>query len=83
LESKVEWLYSEDSKLRREARKCGSFGVLNTSQPMRHRDHVTLNLLVKRQSVTLPPPFRKARPERFQVENKPFIASEILESRIP
>jgi hypothetical protein len=33
LESKVEWLYSEDSKLRREARECGSFGVLNTSQP--------------------------------------------------
>jgi hypothetical protein len=33
LESKVEWLYSEDSKLRREARMYRSFGVLNTSQP--------------------------------------------------
>jgi hypothetical protein len=33
LESKVEWLYSEDSKLRREAREYRSFGVLNTSQP--------------------------------------------------
>ena len=33
LESKVEWLNSEDSKLRREALECGSFGVLNTNQP--------------------------------------------------
>jgi hypothetical protein len=31
LESKVEWLNSEDSKLRREALECGSFGVLNTT----------------------------------------------------
>jgi hypothetical protein len=64
LESKVEWLYSEDSKLRREARECGSFGVLNTSQPYassRSRDAKFTSEAAER---NITPPFRKARPER-------------------
>jgi len=45
LESKVEWFYSENSKLRREeALECGSFGVLNTSATA----CVIANLLVER-----------------------------------
>jgi hypothetical protein len=58
LESKVEWLYSEDSKLRREARKCGSFGVLNTSQPYassRSRDAKFTSEAAERNSYCLDP----------------------------
>jgi len=67
LESKVEWLYSEDTKLRREAPVCGKLWCSNTSDSrMRHRCHVTLNFLASgmRHSTrhTTPPPFRKLSP---------------------
>jgi hypothetical protein len=46
LGKQVEWFYSENTKLRREAPVYGKLWCSNTSDNhMRHRCHVTLNFL--------------------------------------